>query len=145
MATTAQWVFEQAMALMDELNESTGSADTADTKEYKNRALPILNVLQAECFPASDTYRATTPGKRPICPELRALGDVIRLDDGICRGVLPYGMASHLLVDENPNAASFFQQRYEEMLSAFRVGLPATAEPIADLYGGIGLGEFGRW
>ena len=33
MATTAQQVFELSMHLMDEINESSGSADTADTKE----------------------------------------------------------------------------------------------------------------
>ena len=34
MATNAQWVFEKAMHLMDEVNESTGETDTADTREY---------------------------------------------------------------------------------------------------------------
>ena len=58
MATTAQRVFELAMNLMDEVNESTGKADTADTKEYKNRTLAILNILRIECYPASDTYPA---------------------------------------------------------------------------------------
>ena len=54
MATTAQWIFEKAMNLMDEVNESTGATDTADTREYKNRTIPILNILRVECFPASD-------------------------------------------------------------------------------------------
>ena len=39
MATTAQWIFEKAMNLMDEVNESTGATDTADTREYKNRKI----------------------------------------------------------------------------------------------------------
>lgn len=145
MATTAQWVFERAMALMDELNESTGSADTADTKEYKNRTLSILNILQAECYPASDTYQVTQPGKRPVLPPLTDLSQNIGLDDGICQGVLPYGLAAHLLVDENPATASYFNQRYEELLSNMKVGLPALSENIEDLYGCIGLGQFGRW
>ena len=32
MSTTAQEVFEYAMTLMDELNESSGKADTTDSK-----------------------------------------------------------------------------------------------------------------
>lgn len=143
--TTAQWVFDRAMALMDELNESTGSADTPDTKEYKNRTLSILNILRVECFPYSDTYQITTPGKRPICPEITSFTDVIGLDDGLAQGVLPYGLAAHLLVDENPETAAFFQQKYEESLARMRANLPASVESITDLYGGIEFGEFGRW
>lgn len=145
MATTAQWVFEKAMHLMDEVNESTGAADTNDTKEYKNRTLPILNILRIECFPASDNYTVTTPGKRPVCPEIKDFYSEIGMDDGICQGVLPYGLAAHLLLDENPAVASYFQQRYEEALSAAGRGIPAGSEEIIDLYGGIGFGQFARW
>lgn len=145
MATNAQWVFEKAMHLMDEADELTGQADTAETKEYKNRTLPILNVLRIECFPASDSYQAHEPGKRPVCPEIPDFESEICLDDGICQGVLPYGLAAHLLLDENPALASYFQQRYEELLSAAKRGIPAESEDIADLYGGIEYGRFARW
>lgn len=143
--TNAQWVFEKAMHLMDEVNESTGQADNADTKEYKNRTLPILNILRIECFPASDTYQVTEPGKRPVCPEITDFESGIALDDGICQGVLPYGLAAHLLLDENPEMASYFQQRYEELLNAARHSIPAGGEDIVDLYGGIGFEQFARW
>lgn len=143
--TTAQWVFEKAMHLMDEVNESTGQADTNDTNEYKNRTLPILNVLRIECFPASDTYEVTQPGKRPVCPEIPDFQTPIGLDDGICQGVLPYGLAAHLLLDENPAVASYFQQRYEEALNRARRGIPAASADIELLYGGIEYGQFARW
>lgn len=145
MSTNAQWVFEKAMHLMDEVNESSGLADTADTKEYKNRTLPILNILRIECFPASDTYKVTEPGKRPVCPEIPDYETPIGLDDGICQGVLPYGLAAHLLLDENPSVASYFQQRYDELLSIARQGVPSGAEDITDLYGGIEHGRYGWW
>lgn len=144
MLTTAQEVFEMAMHLMDEVNESTGKADTSDTKEYKNRTIPILNILRVECYPASDTYRAE-PGKRPVCPRIEDFESPIGLDDAICQGVLPYGLAAHLLLDENPDVASYFSQRYEELLSAAGRSLPAGSEEITDLYGGIGLGQFASW
>lgn len=142
--TTAQQVFELAMHLMDEVNESSGKADTADTKEYKNRALAILNVLRVECYPASDTY-AAQPGKRPVCAEIKSFEEAIGLDDGICQGVLPYGLAAHLFLDENPGVASYFQQRYEERLSAAGRGVPAGSESIENLYGGIEFGQFAHW
>lgn len=143
--TTAQWVFDKAMNLMDEVNESTGQTDTADTKEYKNRTLAILNILRVECFPASDTYTVITPGKRPICPEILDFETEIGLDDGLCQGVLPYGLAAHLLLDENPDMASYFNQRYQELLTQYRYGVPAAAEDIQNLYGGIEYGQFGAW
>ena len=67
------------------------------------------------------------------------------LDDGLCQGVLPYGLAAHLLLDENPDVAAFFNQRYAELLSEYRRGIPAASEDIQDLYGGIEYGQFARW
>ena len=145
MATTAQQIFEMAMHLMDEVNESTGKADTADTREYKNRTLPILNILRIECYPYSDTYQATVAGKRPVCEEIAGFDTPIPLDDGICQGVLPYGLAAHLLLGEDDEKAAYFQQRYEEQRERLSRSLPAGTEDIVDLYGGIGLGEFARW
>ena len=145
MATNAQWVFEKAMHLMDEVSESDGKVDTADTQEYKNRTLAILNILRVECFPASDTYKATQAGKRPVCPEIVDFESEIGLDDGICQGVLPYGLAAHLLLDENPSVAAYFQQRYEGLLREAKRGIPVESEPINDVYGGIEYGCFGRW
>lgn len=145
MATTAQQVFDMTMHLMDEINESTGLSDSADTREYKNRTIPILNILRVECFPASDTFQVSQPGKRPICPEITDFDTPIQLDDGICQGVLPYGLAAHLLLDENPDTAAFFIQRYQELLSRYRDAIPAAAQDIESPYGGIEYGRFARW
>ena len=143
--TTAQTVFELAMHLMDETNESTGAADNADTKEYKNRTIGILNVLRVECYPYSDTYEVAEPGKRPVCPEIPDFETPIEMDDGICQGVLPYGLAARLLLGEDDEKAAFFQQCYEEKLAQLASSVPAEASDIIDLYGGIEHGEFGHW
>ena len=145
MATTPQWVFEKAMHLMDEASEATGAADTADTAGYKHRTLPVLNVLRVECYPASDTFGAAEPGKRPVCPEITDFDSPIALDDVLCQGVLPYGLAAHLLLDENPAAASYFQQRYEELLRRAKQSIPAVSEDIVNLQGGIEHGRYSHW
>jgi hypothetical protein len=144
MATNAQRVFDVAMGLMDELNES-GATDTGDTREYKNRTLFILNTLRGELYPYSDTYEVTEPGKRPIVAVIDSFESEIDLDDYICQSVMPYGLAAHLLLDENPTAASFFFQRYQEAVARLARGLPQGSEDIEDLYGGIEYGEFGYW
>ena len=147
MATNAQQIFELSMALMDELNEATGQADTGDTKEYKNRTIPILNVLRGEVYPYSDTYaRDIEQGKRPVCPIIINFKDEIHLDDYICQSVLPCGLAAVLLMQEDPTAANFFQQRYDELKSLLARGLPSESVDIEDVYGGyFPHNDFGRW
>lgn len=144
MATNAQIVFDITMGLMDELSES-GAADTSDTKEYKNRALFILNALRGELYPYSDTYKFTEVGKRPIAKVIDDFKEDIDLDDYICQSVMPYGLAAHLLLDENPTAASYFNGRYEDLFIQLKNGLPNGSVDIEDVYGGIEYGEFSRW
>lgn len=136
-------VFDSAMAIMDELDDA-GSSENTDTADYRNRTPAIMNILIGECYPYSENYAAGK--KRSGWTPVTSDGDYIDgVDDTICLTVMPYGLASGLLVDENPSAASFFQQRYEALLSRFGKELPADWESIGDVYGGIGHGRFGRW
>lgn len=149
--TTGEQVFELTMSLIDELDDQ-GEYDTQDTQEYRNRALSILNVLRGELYLYSDTYglNAEWPtGRRPIVSMLEDLDDVIDLDDFICQSVMPYGLAAHLLLDENPTTASFFQQRYDELKRELSRGIRAVSQDIEDVYGFCGgifpYNEFSRW
>lgn len=146
--TTGLDVFELAITIMDELNDS-GAYLHDDTTEYRNRTRSILNVLQGELYPYSDTYKKNQDwekGRRPVVTPLPDLETVIDLDDYICRSVMPYGLAAHLLLDENPSNASFCQQRYDELKASLQRGLPAESEDIVDLYGGLEpYNEFGMW
>lgn len=142
--TTAQRVFDLAMGLMDEVNESSGATDTADTKSYKQRTLFVLNVLRNELYPLSDTY-AQAENARSVCPEIIDFTSDIGLDGVICQTVMPYGLAAQLLLDENPDAASFFQQRYEELRAKIGAA-PAEFEAITDVYSCANEhGGFSRW
>ena len=145
MATTAQEVFDIAVGLMDEINEATGKTDTSDTKEYKQRTLLILTALRGECYPYSDTYRKPEDNKRPVCPPVTDFLTPLGLDDVISQSILPYGLAGHLLLEENPSAASFFLSRYGELLVQLAAKSPAEPEPIEDIYGGVGHRKYGMW
>lgn len=137
--TNANWIFEKAIHLMDEQNESSGAAVTSDTAEYKHRTLSILNVLRHELFPFSDTYKAGEDGKRGICPLITTFEEDIGLDDAIAQGILPYGLAAHLLLGENDTMASFFIQRYQELASTIGQRRPAEWESIESAYGGMNI------
>lgn len=145
--TTAQRVFDIAMGLMDEVNESSGATDTSDTREYKVRTLLILNALRGELYPFSDTFVIEEENKRPIVAVIQNFEDIIQMDDYICQTVMPYGLAAQLLMDENPTAAAFLQQRYEELRDRLAKGLPQSAEAIEDVYGVLNhpYNEFSRW
>lgn len=146
---TVQDVFDIAIRLMDAQNESTGSTDTADTKEYRLRAVSLLNSILDRAYPASDTYPGTVDGRRPVCPKVAEMGDEIGLDERLCTGVLPYGLAGLLLTEENPSLANFFWETFLEQLEEARRGAPAADGNVEDCYGFLGdcleYGRFARW
>lgn len=130
-------VFNAAMGIMDELS-STGQAQTKDTKEYEYRTPAIMNMMVSE-------LKIMTGDTEDWLP-VESLDDIIPgVDTTYALGAMGYGLAANLLVDENPTAAGFYQQRYEEMRSRYVNSRPAEAEDIEDLYGGIGMGQFARW
>ncbi len=129
--TTAKDVFDIAIGLMSA--DTNGNTETSDTLEYKNRALYILNALRGELYPYSDTYTLTDNGTRPVVAPITDFGAVINLDDFLAQTVMPYGLAAHLLLDENPTAASFFQQRYDELIRKHG-NSPREATQVDDVY-----------
>ena len=142
--TNAQTIYEMAIALMDSMSDS-GAADVTDNNEYKHRTLPILNILRGELYPYSDTFETDDEG-RPIAALIRTFDKPIDLDDYICQSVMPYGLAAHLLLQEDPAAANFCQQRYDELKLRLSVGRPAKSEEIEDVFGGsFPHNDFSSW
>ena len=150
---TGMDVFQRAITVMDELDDS-GKYRNADTTEYQNRTLPILNILQNELYPFSDTFpkwQEWDYGRRPVLMPLESLYDTIDLDDYCAGTVLPYGLVAHLLLSEDPSTAGFAQQRYDELKAALRrgEGMLTESEDIVDVYGPNGglhpYNEFGMW
>lgn len=134
--TTGQNVFDMAIHLMDEQDESTGITQTADTHEYETRSVDILNVLRHECWPASDNYEvADDEGHRVICQPISTLADTLDLDDAVAQGALPYGLASRLLLGENDVLANFFEQKFRETLNMLASKRLAGWEDIPEAYG----------
>lgn len=149
MLNTVQDVFDIAIRIIDAQNESSGSTNTADTREYMLRTPSLLNSILDRCYPASDTYqdalKATAPGKRPVCPKVFEMTDTIDLDERICTGVLPYGLAGLLLQEENPEVADFNWQTFLAQLDEAKSGLPSMISDIESPYGSIEYGEFSQW
>lgn len=118
MAVTVQQVYDAALVLIDEVLEN-GKIVADQPKYYQAKSFSILTSLQAELLPI-----IIEP------PILKNLIDVFLLSDRVCLTVLPYGLAAHLLIQDDPNSASFYNARYEEL----KKRTPTTIVPITDIY-----------
>jgi hypothetical protein len=116
MAVNAEDVFTIAMNLMEETTQD-GTFD-GYPDEYKDKAWSILNILQSELLPVAPTM-------------IRDKGNLLTVDDRTARMTLPYGLAAHLLLSEDPMRASFFNDRYDEL----KRKRSATVSKIKDVYG----------
>lgn len=140
---TVQQVFDIAIHLMDEQNESSGATETVDTQEYKFRTISILNSVIPSLYPFSGNYKVGTSG-RPSPRQLSAddhknpdFEQTIPLDDTLSLAVLPYYLAAQLLSGENETLAAWFMNRYRESFGDLRGKIPAEFEVISSPYGGF--------
>ena len=133
---TARDIFSAAMSIMDELS-AAGEAANSDTREYEQRTPAILNVLLTEL----KVLRGDDADWLP----LEGMDEPVPVETNYALGAMPYGLAANLLVDENPTAASFYQQRYEELRAVYLARRRADLEDIELLYGGVEQGNFARW
>ena len=114
---TAQEVYVLAMKLMGE--DSEDGTDDGYTVEYQQKAWGILTILQTELLPPTFEMIPIINGES----ELQTV-------DRVSRMILPYGLAAHLLMDEDQNKSVFFNARYDE-LKRKRL---ATVSKIQDVY-----------
>jgi hypothetical protein len=141
---SVQAVFDKAIHWIDAQNESTGSTNTADTKEYALRTPSIISLYLNVVYPYSDTYRNREDGRRPYLEPVLSMTDELDLDAYICMSVLPFALAAGLLVEENDAVANAALQIYQENL-ARAAALPAVVGDVEDVYGGLEHGQYGRW
>lgn len=118
---TYEVVFSVAMDLMDERLPS-GQISASDTQDYRAKSPGLLTILATELLKISGDDSGDI---------VTALTDEVPLPGSTAVMVLPYGLAAHLLLDENPSAAGFFQQRYEEL----KRKTAGKAVQITDVYG----------
>lgn len=123
--TTGTQALNAALAIMDELNNT----------EYNARALYFINILCDKLYPFSDTYITATTAVRPVCTHITDLADTLGIDDVLAQSVLPYGLASQLMLSDDPSQAANFESVFQERLEEARRQLPAEIAPIEDVYG----------
>jgi len=124
---TCQEIYDITMALMDEMLDN-GAVDYNSTKDYTARTPGILTILQTQIV----MYFKSRGIDIDTLERLTTMEDTVELDDDICMGVLPYGLAARLLGQEDTQMSSYFSQLYND-------GLAKAAESSDDKPKGVQL------
>jgi len=129
----ANEIYVSALAIMNEQD-----ADNS----YKDRSVPIINALMSQCYQYTEEYES---GLRSGWTPITELNDeVVGFDKTMVLGVMPYGLAAALFLDEDGARANSWQQQYEEgLLNARRV--PHEMTQITDIYDCVGSESYGAW
>lgn len=131
---SADAIYTAALSIMNE---------TDTDNSYKSRTPNILNALLSQCYQFTEDYNNEflRSGWEPV----ENMDDEIQgFDKTLLLGVIPYGLAAALYLDEDPLRANSWQQQYEEGLANARC-IPGSFEPIRDVYGCADPTSFARW
>ena len=138
---TVQKIYDAAIDLMDEQDETSGATKTRDTREYEVRTISILNIALPTLYPYSSNCDRTVPGRpapKPLLSDNRREPDFtqeIPLDDALCWALLPFWLASMLRSGEDTEFSMRMMTEYNNALSSIRNLVPAEFEPISTPYG----------
>ena len=110
----AQIIYDITMSLMDE-RKNDGSVDVNSTKDYLARSPGILTVLQTEIILELRRIGMDISESE----EIKQMNADIDLEDDICLGIIPYGLAARLLAQEDSALSNYFNSLYEDRLNRF--------------------------
>jgi hypothetical protein len=144
MATSGENVFDMAMFLIDEQDPKTGDTGRAENSEYRARTPGLLNLLMQEvCALDAEWLEGRERGAAPGM--VVGLADSLDVSDRVARGLLPYGLAGLLVLEENQASAQYFLGKFNTLKEELKRPAFAAAERVRDVHGGVEHGRFGNW
>lgn len=116
---TCKEIYELAMALMDEMKDNQSPSDVpqvdySENKDYQARTPGIVSILQTQVIMYLKGAGVDVDSLDPIS----TMDDEVDLEQDICTGVMPYGLAARLLGQEDTKMSSYFSNLYYDNLSA---------------------------
>ena len=114
----------------------SGELQVNATGDYTVRAFTLLALLYDQCLPLDRVYRqANGLPESSWTPdtEIHNENDDFPLAD-VFLGIIPYALASLLVIDENTELSNLLYARYVAGLSEIRKAIPASVEPTVDRY-----------
>ena len=135
--TTVQQIYDMAIHLLDEQNESTGETVTEDTDEYRFRTISILNSIIPVLYPFSSGYDPADPPMALDVSDYQnpAFDQIIQLDDRLSLVLLPPYLAAKLIQAENETLSALCLNQYRESFQQLRDHSPGSWEKIIPFYG----------
>ena len=121
---TGRELLESALALMAE--------DMQDAADYEKQAPALIRLMLTELFDLNNSVLASK-GKAPLvqAPTIADLTAQIVYEDEIVWGVMPYGLAAKLSLDDDRVKAAYFNAEY---LEKRRYYLKTVFSDIVDIY-----------
>lgn len=130
----AQTIYDITMSLMDE-RKNDGNVDVNSTKDYSARTPGILTILQTEIVMELKRVGA----KISSLDEVKKMTTDIDLEDDICFGIIPYGLAARLLAQEDTTLSNYFSSLYDNAFNRYLSEYKQLAkqEEREDVYGSL--------
>ncbi len=111
--------------------KNSNGSDNADCADFVNRSPAIINTLLAETQRLDRSLRSD--GGSRMVPIL-ALSDTVRCHELIAYGLLPFGLASLLIADEDYELSRSLYDRYLINLKSIKESVTAITHQISDCY-----------
>ena len=120
---TGMELLRNAIALMHE----------EDTSPYEAVAIPMINLVLAECFEAENMLRLRAgKSERTEIPEITSLAETIDYESSLLRRALILGVCCRIYVDEDNNPIlQMYKQEYAMALDDASVSVDGV---IRDVY-----------
>lgn len=129
MAVKGETVFQMAIKLLDGI-ERDGTINESKIVTYRAKAPSIITLLQGEILPSTTEAVDYTD-----------LSTDLSITDKQALYVLPYGLASELIIseDDDDDMGAYFSSRYEELKRKYPN--PAISTKITNVYGSLRSGR----
>lgn len=126
---TGKDIYDLALHLIGCKNAD--GTDNEDCADYKSRSAALINILLAENQKLDRSLRNDKSAR--IIP-LLSLENNVRCHELIAYGLLPFGLASLLVAEENAELSASLYERYLLNLKSVKESVTAVVHQISDCY-----------
>ncbi|MBE6677444.1 MAG: hypothetical protein E7597_01435 [Ruminococcaceae bacterium] len=126
---TGKDIYDLAIELLGYKNAD--GSDNADCEDYLNRSVGLINILLAETLWLDRLLRQDKSAS-PVY--ISSVGDTVRCNGRLARGVLPFGLAAMLAMEEDIQLYDRLHKRYTDEINRTKEEVAGIRHDICDCY-----------